>query len=108
MRSWGGYFINSRETGLISGWIQVNIGQRQESLPYQPMWSGAIGNATFFGSVWLMILLAVRRIFRRRHRSGMCVQCGYDLRGLSGDRCPECGAASKTQRPDATAVEGAR
>jgi hypothetical protein len=24
-------------------------------------------------------------------RSGMCVACGYDLTGLTSDRCPECG-----------------
>ncbi|HEY7115307.1 MAG TPA: hypothetical protein VH475_01905 [Tepidisphaeraceae bacterium] len=27
----------------------------------------------------------------RRHEGGLCEQCGYDLRGLASDRCPECG-----------------
>lgn len=48
---------------------------------------------------WLMVLaltipgiLVLARIARRRKRTraGLCVFCGYDLRG-SPDRCPECG-----------------
>lgn len=26
----------------------------------------------------------------RRQEQGLCVGCGYDLRGLSEARCPEC------------------
>jgi hypothetical protein len=28
---------------------------------------------------------------RRRSRHGLCVHCGYDLSGIGGGRCPECG-----------------
>lgn len=27
----------------------------------------------------------------QRHRKNLCCECGYDLRGLSEPRCPECG-----------------
>jgi hypothetical protein len=33
-----------------------------------------------------------RWVVERRRRGGMCAACGYDLRGLAGGRCPECGA----------------
>ena len=39
---------------------------------------------------------------RVRTRNGLCGDCGYNLFGLSGERCPECGAAIRpnpAQRP---------
>lgn len=32
---------------------------------------------------------------RRRVQDGRCTECGYDLRGLSEPRCPECGTRSE-------------
>lgn len=40
--------------------------------------------------------LSIRR--RRWWRDGCCIQCGYDLRVTSSDRCPECGAEMVTSR----------
>jgi hypothetical protein len=40
---------------------------------------------------------------RRRHRirRGLCLSCGYDLRGAVSDACPECGQSWRTQPPAA-------
>jgi hypothetical protein len=54
---------------------------------------------------WLLVTLSAtpplmrlhfayqRAARKRRARAGLCPRCGYDLRGLSGGRCPECGTA---------------
>ena len=41
-------------------------------------------------------LLRVRVLWQKRQRKklGLCLTCGYDLRGTTeADRCPECGTA---------------
>jgi hypothetical protein len=41
------------------------------------------------------------RACRRMHH--LCVDCGYNLAGLAGTRCPECGSEAQSalgQRPD--------
>lgn len=64
------------------------------------MGKGAVGWSTIL-PLWfptLLSLLATTAAWRadakyvRRVRAGLCGSCGYDLSGLSGAVCPECGA----------------
>jgi hypothetical protein len=54
-------------------------------------WMGA-----FFGLIWVTIRHDARRRLRERLVAfgvPICVHCGYDLRGQTEPRCPECGRA---------------
>ncbi len=73
-------------------------GWRQE-IPTRIVWPGLVTNTVFFATCcWLLTFGPVRLHRRtrawRRSRAGLCLDCGYDRRGLAADsRCPECGAA---------------
>ena len=49
--------------------------------------------------IWGIVMVQVYRRDGRRHREGLCLRCGYDLRHATG-RCPECGEPVRTARPD--------
>jgi hypothetical protein len=61
----------------------------------------AVGVAGLLLGGWLLLLPGRRRERQWRHRytHGLCVDCGYDLRGSTGEgRCPECGAPFDPRR----------
>ena len=67
-----------------------------------PLWALAL-----LPLVPTVLLVAYLRRSRRRAQAGTCLHCGYDLRGITSDRCPECGrlvpdssTAEPTARPD--------
>ena len=43
------------------------------------------------GVIWLNIGIGFLFLDERKRRLGRCVKCGYNLFGLSEQRCPECG-----------------
>lgn len=63
-------------------------------LPYLPVWPGFAVDSAIAAALWWMLLTAPGAIKRwRRRRRGLCIACGYDLRGLAeGAACPECGS----------------
>lgn len=63
-----------------------------------PMWFSVIAGLLAAGLFTLPLLLCVRAYVRRRR--GLCVACGYDLRGTTGDACPECGQLIRPQGGD--------
>ena len=82
-----------RESLNKTRWL-TGAAVRQKLTPATLMWSHAVPLWTpvliFAAASWQGSLPIRRR--RKRQKFGLCLECGYDLRG-SEDRCPECGTA---------------
>ncbi len=69
-----------------------NYALSQRALPLRPIWPGFAINTIFYAAIlWMPFAPFVLRRFIRRKR-GLCIKCGYDLRGAEHEVCPECGA----------------
>jgi len=61
------------------------------------MWVMAIFGILFCVLPLLIVIRKYRRIQEQQNTNmkkvaGFCVACGYNLRGITSARCPECGA----------------
>jgi hypothetical protein len=72
------------------------IENRVRALAWRPIWPGFVLNTIFYALLTWSLIRAPRTLRRwRRRRAGLCLACGYDLKGLAeGAPCPECGLAS--------------
>jgi CBS-domain-containing membrane protein len=65
-------------------------------LPTRVLWPQFIANSLLFAAAWVVIVVMARGIARAilarfRTRKGHCPACDYDLTGVAGPVCPECG-----------------
>lgn len=84
----------SAGTGLCAEWIAVLILWRQRPPSAALGWwvplVGA-GLVIMVLGVSFSLVLVVRNKYRPKYPAGKCAKCGYELRGLPLQRCPECG-----------------
>jgi len=60
----------------------------RKSYPYD-RW---IGWGVSLGALVVWLPVEISRVYRKeRHHNNLCRSCGYDVRKLTADRCPECG-----------------
>lgn len=67
-------------------------------LPTRPIWSNMFWSVAFYGA-WLWIGCRIVGLGRRQSRAwrGLCPSCGYNLRGETASRCPECGTGGRSR-----------
>ena len=77
---------------IIASPMGGNYALSQRALPLRPIWPGFAVNTIFYATLlWLFIFAAYALRRRARRKRGLCVACGYDLRGNLPQGCPECG-----------------
>jgi hypothetical protein len=99
---WGRLGIGYRHT--ISGVFQsIVFMDRLDDLKIVtlPHWAVVLPLA-----IWPVIFFRRVAKLRRRKRMGLCLSCGYDLRGIDSGRCPECGASVDGLTPSPLVGEG--
>lgn len=64
----------------------------ERRVPVAPLWGGVAVNTAFWGAASAAAAFGAAKARRSvLRRAGRCARCGYDLGGLGGGGCPECG-----------------
>lgn len=99
----------------VPKWLGTKPDQRREPYPgvyvlrFVPRTSLPVGfavnTALFGGTAWMLICAPFALRCRFRQVRGLCIRCGYNLRGAPHKLCPECGTALVLhQKPSAPSV----
>lgn len=80
-----GFRFLGRDPSVTTHWLPTCLFTQHYRFVLIPLWMLFVLCASAFWFLWWPPQRS-----HRRHKLGLCVRCGYDLRG-SMERCPECG-----------------
>ena len=90
---WKPFFVVDSETGGVSYYyLPPRAALSKTFTMFVPMWMPTL----FFTLIFLSAYIPLRHR-RKRKKLGLCLKCGYNLKGLTEMRCPECGEAFEKQ-----------
>lgn len=85
-----GYLHHASPEGLQVQFLQDGV----RLIPMVLIVPGLLINSMIYGTVILSCWMCLCSVSRRwRAMRGLCIKCGYYVRGHTCSRCPECGAA---------------
>ncbi|MGE3181608.1 MAG: hypothetical protein AB7N71_08255 [Phycisphaerae bacterium] len=98
-KTWRFWFILIGYSALVGALVAIAFVSIRRWIPLpKSMLGGVVGGVTGGSGIVVLTWLwrqKCRRFLRERlieQGVPVCIPCGYDLRGLSENRCPECGA----------------
>jgi len=106
-RAWlSGLMIQAAVIGLVGGGLTMGV--LTELRGASSLLIGFLGGVTgltlallWFQAQMLRVRSSIRRTIKDAlgdERTPVCLDCGYDLRAVQADRCPECGAPTRRRR----------
>lgn len=89
------FFVKAHPLESRTGWNGRDYNYGIRAVPLGPIWIGLLIDTLVFAVGWICVfavVLSPRTTLRARRISrGLCLICGYDIRGDSVHGCPECG-----------------
>jgi hypothetical protein len=80
-------------------WLPFYSAVEYTVFPLRPLWFGFALDTAFYGTLAFLLWSAPGFVKRtRRRRRGLCIRCGYDLKGMP--KCPECGGEQRAKGPN--------
>jgi DNA-directed RNA polymerase subunit RPC12/RpoP len=74
----------------IPGKMLVVFGVPKDYMAFISLGLGCAGGVSY--SIYCIRKEMKDELKAQRRADGLCTECGYDLRGVPSERCPECGS----------------